>query len=165
MKRAAAFATATSIASGDHSMKRTLLVVTMTLLVALTASARAQPDTRKMVELPVPMRQHMLGNMRDHLQAISAIEDALATGAFDRAGQIAEQRLGLSSLAAHGAEHMAPYMPKEMQALGTGMHRAASRFALVVQETSADGDLKKAIGSLAAVTQQCVACHAAYRVH
>ena len=113
-----------------------------------------------MVELPVPMRQHMLGNMRDHLQAISAIEDALATGAFDRAGQIAEQRLGLSSLAAHGAEHMAPYMPKEMQGLGTGMHRAASRFALVVQETSADGDLKKAIGSLAAVMFSGVGCAA-----
>ncbi|MBI5751292.1 MAG: hypothetical protein HZA59_03975 [Hydrogenophilales bacterium] len=34
----------------------------------------------------------------------------------------------MTSLASHGAAHMAQYMPKAMQDIGTDMHHAASRF-------------------------------------
>lgn len=111
------------------------------------------------------MSQHMLANMRDHLLAVNDIQRALGSGDYQRAADIAEQRIGLSSLAAHGASHMAPFMPKPMQDVGTEMHKAASRFALVAQETGADGNVARAIGALSKVTEQCVACHAAYRVH
>jgi hypothetical protein len=124
------------------------------------ASALAGEDARLLVEMPAPMRTHMLGNMRDHLATLNEIQRSLAMKDFERAAQAAEQRLGISSLAAHGAEHMAPYMPKPMQAIGTEMHRAATRFALAAQER----DLNKALTELAAVTTQCVACHSAYRV-
>jgi hypothetical protein len=103
----------------------------------------------------------MLANMRDHLQTLAEIQAALAGGEFDRAAQTAEERLGMSSLTAHGASHMAPYMPQGMQAIGTEMHRAASRFAVA----AAEDDLPQALAGLAKVTEQCVACHAAYRVH
>lgn len=137
----------------------------MQMLVGLSAavavaSAGAGQDTRQLVELPPPMQTHMLGNMRDHLATLNEIATALATRDFDRVAQAAEQRLGVSSLAAHGAEHMAPYMPKPMQALGTEMHRAATRLALAAQER----DLDKSLTELAAVTRQCVACHSAYRI-
>ncbi|MBS4098625.1 MAG: cytochrome c [Sulfuricella sp.] len=56
---------------------------------------------------------------------------------------------------------MATFMPKGMQAVGTEMHHAASRFALVAKE----GDLVKALEGLSLVTQQCVACHTTYRVN
>jgi hypothetical protein len=121
-------------------------------------------DARALVALPTMMREHMLANMRDHLLAIAQIQDALADGSFDTAAKIAEERIGMSSLASHGAAHMAPYMPQPMQAIGTQMHRAASQFALVAQEASVDGDLARALKSLSAITQQCVACHAGYRV-
>ena len=68
-------------------------------------------------------------------------------------------------MAAHGAAHMAPFMPKAMQDAGTQMHRAASQFALVAQETGADGKVSRAVTSLSKITEQCVACHASYRVH
>lgn len=127
--------------------------------------AAAAGDARQLVALPAPMVEHMLANMRDHLAAITEIQRALGAGEFQRAGEIAEQRIGLSSLAAHGASHMAPYMPATMQELGSGMHRAASRFALVAQEAGAHGNAAKAMTALAVVTEQCVACHAAYRAH
>lgn len=144
-------------------MKKTIISLMLMLLSTAPISRAAESDTRQLVELPAPMRQHMLGNMRDHLLAIMAIQDALGAGAFDRAADTAETRIGMSSLAAHGAAHMAPYMPKQMQDIGTQMHRAASQFAVIAQENSADGDLKKSIGYLSKITQQCVACHAAYR--
>ena len=86
-------------------------------------------------------------------------------GDFDKASAVAEQRLGMSSLEAHGASHIAPFMPKAMQEIGEQMHRAASRFAVDAQNASVTNDVKPALASLAAVMQQCVACHAAYRLH
>lgn len=133
------------------------------VLIAGVASAAAGPDTRQLVQLPDPMRQHMLANMRDHLLAITEIQRALGGGDFDQAATIAENRLGMSSLGSHGASHMARFMPQPMQAMGTGMHRAASQFARAAQEALADNDVRRAVAALSRVTEQCVACHAAYR--
>jgi cytochrome c556 len=55
-------------------------------------------------------------------------------------------------------------MPKPMQDIGTAMHRAASRFAHVAEEAAVRRDLRPALQALSKVTQQCVACHAGYRL-
>jgi hypothetical protein len=130
-----------------------------------TESADSESDARQLVEFPAKMRQHMLGNMRDHLTAISEIQQALSSGDFDKAADIAETRIGMSSLSAHGASHMAAFMPDKMQAIGTQMHRSASRFAVIAQESAVEGNVKNALAGLAKITQNCVACHAAFRVH
>jgi mono/diheme cytochrome c family protein len=65
----------------------------------------------------------------------------------------------------HGASHLGQFMPREMGAIGTKMHRAASRFALAAKDAELDGGLNKAFSALAEVMQQCVACHAGYKVH
>ena len=137
----------------------------MLAVLSLTAlPAAAGDDARTPVPLPPPMAEHMLGNMRDHLVTLNEILAALAAGAFDKASDIAEQRLGMSSLAAHGAAHMAPYMPKGMQDNGTAMHRAASRFARAAQEAAFERDTARALGALGEVTSLCVACHSGYRL-
>ena len=122
-------------------------------------------DDRQLVELPEMMRLHTIASMRDHLLALQEIDEALSQSAFDKAATIAEERLGMSSLDVHGARHIAPYMPQRMQDIGTGMHRAASRFAVEAQEASVGNDVRPALAALAHVMQQCVACHAAYRLH
>lgn len=140
---------------------------TLSLLVSLLAFAPvsfAESDTRQKVDFPEIMQQHMLSNMRDHLLAISEIQAFMAAAEYDKAAEVAEQRLGLSSLDNHGAAHMAQMMPKPMQEIGTGMHKAASQFAVTVVDAGATGDLKRALGDLSKVTQQCVACHSAYRL-
>jgi len=128
-------------------------------------SALAAGDTRQLVTMPAPMTQHLLSNMRDHLSALTEIQRALGSGEYELATDVAERRLGLSSLESHGASHMAPFMPKQMQDIGTQMHKAASQFALVAQETGADGNVARAVTALSKVTEQCVACHASYRAH
>ena len=148
----------------NRQVRQLVLLISCALCIAAPAAA-ADSDSRELVVLPAMMQQHMLSNMRDHLLAIAQIQDALAVGDFDTAARIAEERLGMSSLASHGAAHMAPYMPQPMQAIGTQMHRAASQFALVAQEVSVDGDLARSLRSLSSITQQCIACHAAYRIH
>jgi cytochrome c556 len=142
---------------------KTIVVLVLFLLAASVQGAES--DTRELVEFPDHMRQHMLANMRDHLAALANIQRAMGSGDFQRAADIAERSIGVSSLASHGASHMASFMPKPMQEIGAKMHQAASQFALVAQETGADGNVGRAMGSLSLVTEQCVACHAAYRAH
>jgi len=129
-------------------------------LLAVTATASAHADGRQLVDMPAMMQEHMLANMRDHLAALDEINRAIAEDDLDRAAEVAEQRLGMSSLNDHGASHMAQMIPKDMAAIGTGMHRAASRLARKLEE----GDAAAVWADLAAVTTQCVACHAGYRI-
>lgn len=159
-------------------MRMSFLVALLAAGFAFGAAAHAQQpdpamhnhmagmtaDTRELVVFPPPMRAHTLANMRDHLLTLSEIQAALAVGHYEKASELAEQRLGMSSLKLHGAHELSEFMPKGMQDLGTAMHRSASEFALKAQAASATGDLQPALGALSRVTQSCVACHAAYRL-
>jgi len=124
----------------------------------------AAPDGRIPVKFPPMLKEHTLANMRDHLQTLSEVEAYLAAQDFDRAADLAEKRLGMSSLPLHGAHEVAPYMPKGMQDAGTAMHHAASQFALATQEAAIDRDVPRALAALNNVTRACVACHASYRL-
>jgi hypothetical protein len=129
------------------------------------APAAVQTDGREQVKFPEPMRLHTITSMRDHLLALQEIDVALSKNEFDQAADIAEQRLGMSSLETHGAAHIAPFMPAAMQDIGTRMHRAASQFAIEAQNAGVSNDVRPALAALSTVMQQCVACHAAYRLH
>ncbi len=136
-------------------------LITLALSAILFApTLLAEQDARQLVEMPDMMRTHMLGNMRDHLTAINEILNHLALDELDQAADVAEDRLGFSSLESHGASHIAKVMPQGMRDAGTAMHRAASQFARIAQE----GDALPAYQKLKDITAACVACHAAYRV-
>lgn len=130
------------------------------LVFGLPINSMASNDSRMAVELPQMMQQHMLSNMRDHLAAINEILIYLGKGELEKAAEIAEYRLGMSSLESHGASHMARFMPEGMRQAGTAMHKAASRFALKAQE----GEALAAYIALSDITSACVTCHAGYKV-
>ena len=143
-------------------MRRVLILV----LLLLATAARAE-DSRQLVEMPPMMRDHMLATMRGHLEALNEIFQALADDRAGEAAKIAEQRLGMSSMEAHGASHMAPYMPKAMQAYGTAMHRAASRFARAIETADIEPTPKTQRDIYAAfqgITDNCTGCHQAFRL-
>lgn len=141
-------------------MKIEVLLLAVLLNLPVSGIARADEDTRKLVQLPEMMRQHMMSNMRDHLVAINEILVNMANDELDKAAEIAESRLGMSSLESHGASHMAKFMPEGMRHAGTSMHKAASRFAIKAQE----GEALPAYKALSAVSSACVACHEGYRI-
>ncbi len=128
------------------------------------ASAPLAQDSRQLVTFPPALVEHTLANMREHLLALQEIQQNLGAGDTDAAAKIAETRLGMSSLGLHGAAEVSKYMPQGMQAAGTEMHRAASRFAIVAKDAGVTGDLKPALAGLAEITAQCVSCHAGYRL-
>ncbi len=129
-------------------------------------SANAQ-DSRQLVKMPAMMQEHMLANMRSHLASLNEMLDALAEGKTNEAAKIAEDRLGMSSLSLHGSAMLSKYMPEEMAALGTQMHHAASRFVIVAQDAELDPSVesqRKVYRALQQVTENCNACHQAYRL-
>ena len=151
-------------------LKMTKIFVAMTallILAGLSAQSAMAEDNRQLVKLPPMMQEHMLANMRDHLAALDDIFSALAKGNVNEAAKVAEKRLGMSAMGAHGAAHMAPFMPKGMATFGTQMHHAASRFVVKAQDAElapgvqAQREVYKALHE---VTQNCNACHQTYRI-
>ena len=126
----------------------------------LSSPSLAADDSRQLVKLPEMMQSHMMANMRDHLKTINEILIHLSNKEMDKAASIAEKRIGMSSVGTHGAEHIGKFMPKGMRQAGTNMHKAASRFALIVEE----GELLPAYKVLSEVTSTCVACHSSYKI-
>lgn len=134
--------------------------IALVSLVSISTISMADDDNRQLVELPEMMQQHMMSNMRDHLVVINEILLYLSNDEVDKAADIAERRLGVSSLKSHGASKMAEFMPEGMRQAGTDMHLAASRFSLRAQE----GELLPAYKALSEITAACVSCHSSYRI-
>ena len=141
-------------------MKEPAVAAMFVLLVSTSPVSVADDDARQLVQMPEMMQQHMMANMRDHLTAINEILVHMGADELDEAAEIAEQRLGMSAMESHGASHMARFMPEGMRQAGTGMHRAASRFALKAEE----GEPLPAYKMLAEITSACVTCHSGYRI-
>ena len=173
-------------------MRRTVWIAAAAFGVALgAASAVAEqargemsghmappgPDNRHVVDVPAHMRERMLANMRAQHEAVSEVMAALAAGDGAKAGKIADERLGVSSMgaaackpgAASGAmgdmaAMMAKHMPDDMRAMGMTMHESASKFAETAKKIATGGDVKPALADLVAVMQNCAACHSAFRL-
>jgi hypothetical protein len=153
-------------------------------------TAMAAGDVRQVVHFPPEMQTNFLGNMREHMQTIDGIIQSLSAGDYAGASRRASERLGLDSPSAAGCkeieapgvdasgaatvknspppgsmeEMMALYMPASMRGVGLSMHTAASEFAEVAAKAEATHDTGAAMSALAHVTQNCVACHATYRL-
>jgi hypothetical protein len=144
--------------------------------------ASAGVDGRQLVFFPPEMRDHTLSNMRDHLNALSEVLDAMSNGQYAKASAIADAQLGMDSPSAEGCKdqssagvpqmskpsgmdhQMAKYMPAGMLKVGLTMHESASVFAVEANKAAKTGDIKPALAALSRVTQNCTACHSAFKV-
>ena len=118
-------------------------------------------DTRQLVTMPDQARILMRKDMLDHLSSLNEIIGYLASNNLSAAAEIAETKMGRSSMGKHRSTGMGPgrFMPLEMRNLGWGMHDAATEFSKIAKQ----GDLKSAYSALQKVTSSCVACHYSYR--
>ena len=136
-------------------------------VAGLACAASAFPedlttDDRQLVEMPAQTQEMMRQKMQDHLTVLSQIIAYLADNDLPAAAEIAEQRLGMSSMGKHRGTGMGPgkFMPKEMKQIGRGMHQAASRLA----DAADRGDLADSYSALQGVVASCAACHSGFRI-
>ena len=147
-------------------------VTLLSLVSAFLASpVLAANDNRVLVEMPPMMQQQMRADMRDHLMTIQQITALLSKQQYEEAADLAENKLGMSSMGRRSQQHKhhkgqnrAQMMPPAMRQMGQGLHRSASQFSREVKDAELDGGLGRAFSALSGVMQQCVGCHSAYRI-
>jgi hypothetical protein len=123
----------------------------------------AAEDSRQLVPMPAEARAEMRAEMLDFQSALHQIINALATGKFADAADVAETKIGVSAMGRHrnSPPNARPgmHMPADMHAIARNMHFAASEFA----KTARAGDVTKSLVALQPVTGACVACPRGYR--
>lgn len=146
------------------------ITLLFTLQPAYSAEAAAETrsevnspdsDDRQLVAMPDEVRQLMRKDMLDHLSAINEIMTLLAEDNLDAAADVAETRMGKSSMGKHRSTGMGPgrFMPLEMRNIGWSMHESATELSQFAKKA----ELKNANLALQKVTSACVACHYSYR--
>lgn len=113
-------------------------------------------DTRISLDLPAPMKQHQLSNMREHVEAIKSIVGLMAEDKFDDASKIAHDKLGLTP----EMQAMCSMMGGEnFRKLGFAFHKSGDDLGDALHT----GDIKASLNALNKTMQYCVTCHATYR--
>ena len=148
-------------------MRSVHIFVAGALWLSVAVAAAQEPpvpeDARQLVTMPAISQAVLREEMIDNIGALHEILVLLPQNKLKEAADIAEQRLGRSSMGKHAARTRGQgpgrYMPEAMRGIGLAMHDAASEFANIARS----GDQAKAYAALQQLTANCVACHGAYR--
>jgi cytochrome c556 len=134
-------------------------LVSVTLSSMGSGSAQAPEDPRRRLTLPPRARDKVLAEMRHMLESVNGVLRGVAAndlGAVEKAARAAGTAM---------AVEMDPAMMQQLlpafRELGLQTHRA---FDDLADRIRGGGTREDAIRSLAAVTGNCVACHALYRL-
>lgn len=150
-----------------RSLKLPALACGLAIVGSYYVTASEIKDARTKIELPGDIEKKMLVNMRDHIGALDDIIQAVQAGDYEKAEDVAESRLGWSSLVRRGDQEVANHWAKPMQKMADQMYRSASNFVIVAQNASVEDSkegYQQMLAALGEVTSACRTCHEAYRV-
>ena len=134
------------------------------LFVSIVASASPgtgqQPaDTRQLVVVAPAARDKILAEMREMLGALHEVLRALSAG--DRAAAEKAARGAGMGVATEVKPEVREQLPPPFLQLGMQTHRA---FDALADQLRGGATGEEALKSIAALTGNCVACHAMYRL-
>jgi hypothetical protein len=119
------------------------------------------PDQREPIRLTKEAHAQARAVMRQHLESVQQVVDALAREDFDSAQQLTEAHLGFF-MHRQAMLHQKPEdFPPAYHDLAMAHHEAAEALARVMPTK----DLKQILPKLDGVLRACVACHLAYKLN
>lgn len=136
-----------------------LVVLGVMLSVAGTGSGQPSGDPRQRLVLPSLARDKVLAEMRHMLESVHGILRGVA--ANDLVAVEGAARAAGTTMAVEMDPAMMQQLLPAFRELGLQTHRA---FDDLADRIKAGGTRDDAIRGLAAVTGNCVACHAVYRL-
>lgn len=122
-------------------------------------AATTPKDERHVITLTAEERDFVLAEMRNFLDSVHGIVDAVASGRPGDAANAA-RRSGMHVMR-KAPQSMMGKMPMEFRKLGMDTHQ---RFAAIAEEATAMADDKKILKQLADMLANCGACHQGYRI-
>ncbi len=130
------------------------------LLAFMSSSALAdEVDSRQMLNLTEPQRNHVLAEMRSLLTGTQNILAALAN---DDMAVAAEHAQSLGFHMKHKSENpLHDILPKDFMMLGMSMHKD---FDLIAADAATLKDPKHTLKQLSDTMAKCTACHASYQI-
>lgn len=134
-------------------------------VVILTAPAVAQQqppaavDDRERILVPAPARNMVLTEMRQMLTSMEGVLSGLAAG--DMAAAATAARASGMAVAVDVEPEVRALLPDAFVQLGMATHQGFDALAVTLEQAA---DTRAMLAELAALTQNCVACHAAYRL-
>jgi hypothetical protein len=130
------------------------------LLAFIASSALAdEVDSRQMLNLTEPQRNHVLTEMRSLL---TGTQNILAALAKDDMAAVAGHAQSLGFNMKHKAENpLHDILPKNFMMLGMSMHKD---FDLIAADAIALKDSKHTLKQLSDTLAKCTACHATYQI-
>jgi len=131
----------------------------MTYKFILSGSVKPGNDERIAIQLTSDEREMILTEMRAFLESVQMITNGITTKDFDAVAKAAET-------VGHVARQQVPdtlagKLPLEFKKMGFDTHAQFSQLSLDAKQL---GDGEHALEQLATVLQNCVACHAAYKL-
>ena len=129
------------------------------LAAAGPAAAQQATDARQQVVLPAPARDKILAEMREMLGALHGVLRSLGLG--DRAAAETAARGAGMSVATEVKPEVRAQLPPAFLQLGMQTHRG---FDALADQLKAGATTEEALKAMAALTGNCVACHATYRL-
>lgn len=148
---------------------RRLVTVLAAVLLATTASMtgcrdqEAAPgdtqETRETIVLPEKVRQTLLLEMRQMLEALDGVLAAAVE--MDRSRMAEAALSGGTRIAVDTDPSVAERLPEEFIRLGSGTHRDFDALAKEIREGASRDTV---LARMSRITANCVSCHASYRV-
>ncbi len=113
-------------------------------------------DERISLHLNKMQKKHQLENMRDHLEALQHIITLIAIEDYDRASNVAHDRLGSTT---EMKLMCASFGNKQFEELGLKFHSDADKMSEILKMK----DKNKSLHALSKTMASCIACHETYR--
>lgn len=136
-----------------------VLVSVMGYLFIIKGETIAASDGRTAIVLPEGERDIVLSEMRSFLEAIQGIISAVDK---DDMAAVSQHAKGVGFAAQQGVPaSLMKKLPMAFKKLGMTTHKAFDQLALDATDL---GDKEQVIQQLGTLMQNCVACHALYRI-
>jgi mono/diheme cytochrome c family protein len=127
--------------------------------IAISSDIDSAEDSRSTIVLEDSERALVLAEMRDFLHSVQKISQGIADNNPDAIVQAA-RHVGMAAAQAVPMTLMGK-LPDEFKILGHSTHQAFDQLALDVEQMQ---DTNAAAAALAQLMNNCVACHASYRI-
>lgn len=136
-----------------------LLIGALVLKFLWQGEAGMADDGRTGIAMPAGERDLVLAEMRQFLTSVRAVTAAISEDDPSALAQAA--RSSGRAMAATMPASLANRLPADFKRLGSDTHR---RFDLMALDAEQMGDMQISLQQLAEVLDNCVNCHATYRI-
>ena len=136
---------------------KVMFPVILLLLISVQVKAQNSEDNRQPVKMTIEMSVHQLKNMRDHLDAVTSIVEALGSKDFKKM-ETESLRLASSPKMEMMCNNMGKATPGFTK-MGLALHKSADQLVHIARKK----DYNRFVKKLGKTLRTCTSCHSSFK--